>query len=84
MACVWREVSCEYCRGSFIVKNKKVCLQKYIPYIAFTRAASRTFAFHPKWKSGDDFQSLLSQDFVELQVSYLGILDINCYTETSD
>ena len=66
MACVWREVSCEYCRGSFIVKNKKVCLQKYIPYIAFTRAASRTFAFHPKWKSGDDFQSLLSQDFVEL------------------
>ena len=84
MACVWREVSCEYCRGSFIVKNKKVCLQKYIPYIAFTRAASRTFAFHAKWKSGDDFQSLLSQDFVELQVSYLGILDINCYTETSD
>ena len=84
MACVWREVRCEYCRGSFIVKNKKVCLQKYIPYIAFTRAVSRTFAFHPKWKSGDDFQSLLSQDFVELQVSYLGIFDINCYTETSD
>ena len=23
--CVWREVSCEYCRGSFIMKNKQVC-----------------------------------------------------------
>ncbi|CAH3159940.1 unnamed protein product, partial [Pocillopora meandrina] len=22
--CVWREVSCEYCRGSFIVKNKQL------------------------------------------------------------
>ena len=64
--CVWREVSCEYCRGSFIVKNKQVCQQNYIPYTASTRAASQTFAFYPKWKSGDDFQSLLSQDFVEL------------------
>ena len=26
--CVWREVSCEYCRGTFIVKNKQVCQKK--------------------------------------------------------
>ena len=23
--CVWRKVSCEYCPGTFIVKNKQVC-----------------------------------------------------------
>ena len=66
MECVWRGVSCEYCRRTFIVKNKQFCEQRYILYIAFTRAASQTFAFYSKWKSGDDFQSLLSQDFVEL------------------
>ena len=53
------------------MKNKQVCQQNYIPYTASTRAASQTFAFYPKWKSGDDFQSLLSQDFVELSVSSL-------------
>ena len=53
------------------MKNKQVCQQNYIPYTASTRAASQTFAFYPKWKSGDDYQSLLSQDFVELQVSSL-------------
>ena len=41
-------------------------VNKDIFFIASTRAASQTFAFYSKWKSGDDFHSLLSQDFVEL------------------
>ena len=53
------------------MKNKQVCSQKHILYIASTKAVSQTFAFYPKWKSGDDYQSLLSQDFVELSVSSL-------------
>ena len=49
--CVWRGVSCEYCRGTFIVKNKQFCEQRYILYSIYKGSVSNLcFLFEvEKW-----------------------------------